>query len=90
MLILQSSEKPTTTDKLDKFLYFYQNRTNQIQFLKIVNYPNIYWEKVVFPFQKLMFEAQAQSQLEINSCDVLGTVSTDIILCQNLQVIGNY
>lgn len=43
------------------------NATHQIQVVRIGNIPNWYFERVMFPGQRLMFEAAAEAVLEIHT-----------------------
>ncbi len=71
------------TSKCDRLiLCCYINVTAQIQLIRIPNIPNLSLERVVFPGERLMFEAVPEAQLEIRSSQNI----TFIIPCQNLQV----
>ena len=68
-------------------LCYYANSTNQIQVVRIGNIPNWYFEKVVFPGQRLMFEAATEAVLEIHTCAVATAILSDKIPCYVLRVI---
>ncbi|MEG4803668.1 DUF1830 domain-containing protein [Microcoleus sp. ARI1-B5] len=70
-----------------KILCYYANATNQIQVVRIGNIPNWYFERVVFPGQRLMFEAAAEAVLEIHSGAVASAILSDKIPCYVLRVI---
>jgi hypothetical protein len=61
-----------------KVLCCYSNTTAHIQ--------NFFFERVVFPGQRLLFEALPTAQLEIFTGDVMQAIVTDRILCQNLCI----
>ena len=68
-------------------LCYYANVTNQIQVVRIGNIPNWYFERVVFPGQRLMFEAAAEAVLEIHTGAVASAILSDKIPCYVLRVI---
>lgn len=79
---LADSQK-SLTSKCDRLiLCCYVNVTHHIQLIRIPNIPNLYLERVVFPGQRLMFEAVPEANLEIlNSQNIILVVP-----CQNLLV----
>ena len=68
-------------------LCYYANVTNQIQVVRIGNIPNWYFERVLFPRQRLMFEAAVEAVLEIHTSAVLSAILSDKIPCYVLRVI---
>ncbi|MEG3894871.1 MULTISPECIES: DUF1830 domain-containing protein [unclassified Microcoleus] len=71
----------------NQILCYYPNVTNQIQVVRIGNIPNWYFEKVLFPGQRLMFEAAAEAVLEIHTGAVASAILSDKIPCYVLRVI---
>ena len=71
----------------NQILCYYPNVTNQIQVVRIGNIPNWYFERVMFPGQRLMFEAAAESVLEIHTGTVASAILSDKIPCYVLRVI---
>ena len=67
----------------------YQNRTSSLQIIKIENVKNLYWEKVVFPWQTILFNTVKQAKLTIYSNDNATAILTDTIACLKLQVSGS-
>ncbi len=65
-----------------KILCLHINITQKIQIIRIKNIPNLHLERVVFPGQRLMFEAVPEAQLEIQSNQTLSVV----VLCHQLTV----
>lgn len=43
----------------------YVNTTNLVQIIRIANIPGWYFERVIFPGQRLFFEAQPEAELEV-------------------------
>ncbi|MCW6049230.1 DUF1830 domain-containing protein [Microcoleus sp. A2-C5] len=70
-----------------KILCYYANITNQIQVVRIGNIPNWCFERVMFPGQRLMFEAAVEAVLEIHTGAVASAILSDKIPCYVLRVI---
>jgi hypothetical protein len=64
----------------------YVNATNKIQVVRITNIPNWYFERVVFPGQRLVFETLPEAQLEIHSGMMASAILTDTIPCDRLSI----
>ncbi len=64
----------------------YVNATSKIQVARITNIPNWYFERVVFPGQRLFFEAITGSQLEIHTGMMASAILSDRIPCEQLLV----
>ena len=80
------SEKP---EELERSLCLYSNKTDQIQVLQITNVKNFYFEGVVFPGDRLLFEAVAEAELEIYTSTADSIVLVERINCDRLSVIGH-
>lgn len=76
----------STIDRLSDCIFcFYTNMNDRIQVIKITNIPNYYWEKTIFPRQRLIFEGTSSAFLEVyNSDDTVNP--SNIIHCQKLQI----
>lgn len=64
----------------------YVNSTSQIQVARITNIPNWYFERVVFPGQRLVFEAHLDADLEIHSGMMASAILSDTIPCRKLAL----
>jgi hypothetical protein len=64
----------------------YENVTPKLQVVRITNIPNWYFEKVVFPRQRLLFEAVPQASLEVYTGDIAQAILADHIPCDRLQI----
>ena len=64
----------------------YVNATSQIQVARITNIPNWYFERVVFPGQRLVFEALPSAQLEIHTGMMASSIISDTIPCEQLSI----
>ncbi len=64
----------------------YVNATNHIQIARITNIANWYFERVVFPGQRLVFEALPQAHLEIHTGMMASSILSDTIPCERLCI----
>lgn len=64
----------------------YVNASSKIQVARITNIPNWYFERVVFPGQRLMFEAPKTAQLEIHTGMMASAILSDTIPCESLML----
>ncbi|NET49112.1 MAG: DUF1830 domain-containing protein [Merismopedia sp. SIO2A8] len=63
----------------------YVNVSSKIQVARITNVPNWYFERVVFPGQRLMFEAPASALLEVHCGMMASSILSDTIPCDRLR-----
>lgn len=80
---------PLPPDNQDCILCCYVNATSHIQIARITNISNWYFERVVFPGQRLVFEAMPQALLEIHSGMMASAILSDTIPCDRLRVNDN-
>jgi hypothetical protein len=80
--ILAPSEKSLALGGDNRILCSYINVTTRIQIIRITNTPNLNLERVVFPGQRLMFEAVPAANLEVHTSEIV----TLIIPCQRLRM----
>jgi hypothetical protein len=69
-----------------KILCCYVNATSKIQVARITNIPNWYFERVVFPGQRLAFEAPRAAHLEIHTGMMASAILSDNIPCDRLVI----
>jgi hypothetical protein len=62
----------------------YLNATSSIQVARITNISNWYFERVVFPGQRLIFEAPLEASLEIHTGIMASSILSDTIPCDRL------
>jgi len=67
-------------------LCYYLNQTSEIQIIRISNIPNWYFEKAVYPKQRLIFEAFPEAILEIHTGIMASAILSDKIQCHRLRV----
>lgn len=65
----------------------YVNATSKIQIARIANIPNWYYERVVFPGQRLVFQAPPHSLLEIHTGMMASAILSDHIPCERLCLL---
>ncbi|NET37115.1 MAG: DUF1830 domain-containing protein [Cyanothece sp. SIO1E1] len=73
-------------NRTDKILCCYVNATSKIQVVRITNIANWYFERVVFPGQRLIFEALRMAQLEIHTGMMASAILSDTIPCDRLRI----
>ncbi|MBW4479234.1 MAG: DUF1830 domain-containing protein [Tolypothrix brevis GSE-NOS-MK-07-07A] len=69
-----------------KILCCYVNATSKIQVVRISDIPNWYFERVVFPGQRLVFEAPRVAHLEIHTGMMASAILSDTIPCDRLAL----
>ena len=74
--------KSLDTDSSIQILCSYTNVTHYLQIIRLKYSPGLHWERVVFPGQRLMFEAAPQAQLEIHFSENQSMV----LPCYQMQV----
>jgi hypothetical protein len=72
---------PLPPDTQEPSLCSYVNATSKIQIARITNIPSWYFERVVFPGQRLVFEAMPHALLEIHS-GMMSSIIADTIRVQ--------
>jgi hypothetical protein len=75
---------PLPPEQSGKILCCYINATSKIQVARITNIPNWYFERVVFPGQRLVFEAPIDGQMEIHTGMMASAILSDTIPCDRL------
>jgi Domain of unknown function (DUF1830) len=77
---------PLPPEQSGKLLCCYVNATSKIQVARISNIPNWYFERVVFPGQRLVFEAPRVAHLEIHTGMMASAILSDTIPCDRLAL----
>lgn len=77
---------PIPSDVTAYILCCYVNATSKIQVVRITNIANWYFERVVFPGQRLVFETMPEAQLEIHSGMMASAILADTIPCYRLRI----
>ena len=77
---------PIPFDSTDTVLCCYVNNASKIQVVRITNIQNWYFERVVFPGQRLMFESSVRGQLEVHSGVMASSILEDTISCARLMI----
>ncbi|MDF0552782.1 DUF1830 domain-containing protein [Kamptonema sp. UHCC 0994] len=74
------------SDLSGRILCWYINDTSTMQIARIANIANWYFERTVFPGERLLFEALPEAELEIWQSVETGAVAFDKFLCDELRV----
>ena len=69
-----------------RILCSYINATSILQIARITNISNCFFERVVFPGQRLLFAAPRLAQLEIHTTEMNSAILEDKIPCTRLKV----
>lgn len=77
---------PIPSDRGGHILCCYVNATSKIQIARITNIPNWYFERVVFPGQRLVFEGFPEALLEIHTGMMASAILSDKIPCHRLAI----
>jgi hypothetical protein len=77
---------PLPPEQSGTILCCYVNATSKIQVARISNIPNWYFERVVFPGQRLVFEAPPEAQMEIHTGMMASAILSDTIPCIRLEI----
>ncbi|HBB34089.1 MAG TPA: hypothetical protein DDZ80_08035 [Cyanobacteria bacterium UBA8803] len=77
---------PRSAEASSLILCCYVNGTTKIMTARISNIPNWSFERVIFPKERLLFEAPPTAILEIHRNTGTGTTLSDKIPCNYLKV----
>lgn len=80
----------TTTEKSDHVLCCYVNASAHTEIARITNIPHWYFERVVFPGQRIIFEAPPNAKFEIHTGTVISSILSETIDCQELQLTATF
>ena len=83
MLSNSGSLSSTATDAI---LCYYTNTTTSLQRTCFAGVSRSQFERVIFPNQRILFEASPDALLEVQTCDASGTPTIRHIPCTQLQV----
>lgn len=81
----QLSSAPLS-DGVDRVLCYYINATSQLQIARITDLSTGCFERMIFPGQRLLFEAPPDALLEIHSPKAMNTSLLTQIPCEQLRV----
>ena len=80
---------PSDASDTTATLCCYVNVTSKIQIARITNISDWYFERVVFPGQRLLFEAPMAALLEIHTGMMASAILSDTIPCDRLVLDEN-
>jgi hypothetical protein len=75
------SKKSPNTESDRRILCLHVNITSQIQVIRLTDSPSLYFERVAFPGQRLLFEATAEAKLEIKTSEAVSILIPCAQLC---------
>jgi len=78
-----------SSDDSAVILCCYVNVTSKIQVARVTNISDWYFERVVFPGQRLLFEAPGAAHLEIHTGMMASSILSDTIPCDRLAIDDN-
>lgn len=79
------NRQAATTESIS-YLCYYTNSTPELQILRVTNSKNFNLEKIIFPRQRILFEAIPEGQLEIYTKKAGKREIAQIIPCRYLRV----
>ncbi|MDB9510539.1 DUF1830 domain-containing protein [Kamptonema animale CS-326] len=85
-MISQKVEPLSLENSAPKILCFYTNGTRFIQIIRMADMAEPSLERVVFPGQRLLFEALPEAFLEISTANLTATIVTKKIQCASIHV----
>lgn len=68
----------------------YVNTTSHVEVVRITNIPHWYFERVVFPGQRLIFEAPVIAKLEIHTGMAISSILSETVDCHELQLTSSF
>jgi hypothetical protein len=77
---------PLPPEQSYRILCCYVNATSKVQIARICNIQNWYFERVVFPGQRLVFESVPEALLEIHTGMMASAILSDKIPCDRLKL----
>lgn len=77
---------PLPPEQSYRILCCYVNATSKVQVARITNIQNWYFERVVFPGQRLVFESVPEALLEIHCGMMASAILSDKIPCDRLKL----
>ena len=72
--------------KKELTLCCYENKTNQIQIGRITNITSWFFERVIWPGQRMIFEAPLEAELEIHTGEMISAILSEKISCDRLRI----
>ena len=79
----------STSSTPEPVLCCYVNKTSHIEIVRITNISHWYFERVIFPGQRLIFEAPATAKLEIHTGTAISSILSGTIDCSELQLTSS-
>ena len=87
--MLNQMETLTSTPTIEKSanpLFYYQNKTNKIQIIKLTPSIPLGFEKTVFPEERVLFYSTLDATLKIYNSTTEGLILVTQVPCSQLQI----
>jgi Domain of unknown function (DUF1830) len=84
--VQQSFSLACDPNESERILCYYTNTTRQMQIIRSANTTKYCFERIVFPGQRLLFEAIPEAQIEIHTGTMVTAILSDRIPCTRLRV----
>lgn len=83
---MPSNTNSALIQQTSKKLCYYFNPTHEIQLIRLWNGRSYSLEKIIFPQQRILFEAKPEGILEVHAKQEGEQLLESIFVCHNLQV----
>lgn len=77
----------STVEQAANQLFYYQNTTNQVQIIRLVQGTPQNFEKTIFPTERVLFYSTLDAILNVYNSTTAGLVLLQQVPCSQLQVI---
>ena len=84
--MIPATAKSATLSCVPNCLCYYSNSTHQMEVIRVINIPDFKFEKVVFPGQRILFEAVAEGQLAVYTSRGKNKIFAQLISCKDLKI----
>ncbi len=81
---------PLPSDCKKRILCYYRNPTDRVQIARILDVPNWCFERIVFPKQRLCFEATLDAHLEIHTGSLDRTTVLETSVARGNECCGHF
>ncbi|EKU96357.1 protein of unknown function DUF1830 [Leptolyngbya sp. PCC 7375] len=89
-ILRQAKKQPQYSPKNNRIQCCYINHTAQFQIVRITNITNDFFERVVMPHARVIFEAHQEDHLEIHTGNLISSILSDKIPCHHLAFQKDY
>jgi len=76
---------PLPAKYTDRILCYYVNFTRKLQIIRVINISGWHFECIVFPTERILFEALPEAQLEVHTTRLGCPILLEYIACNRLR-----